>query len=60
MSEKSMFDDMSEAELKEFYAKVAINAEKIKKYTEEQIAKAPKSTGVATIPIHINASDFVE
>ena len=60
MSEKSMFDDMSDAELKEFYAKVAINTEKIKKYTEEQIAKAPKGTGVTVIPIHINASDFVE
>lgn len=58
MSETSMFDDMNEAELKEFYAKVAINAEKIKKYTEEQIAKAPKSTGVTVIPIQINASDF--
>lgn len=59
MTEKSMLDDMSEVELKEFYAEAAINAEKIKKHTEEQIAKAPKSTGVATIPIHINASDFV-
>ena len=55
-----MFDDMSDTELKEFYAKIAIGAEKIKKYTEEQIAKAPKGTGVAVIPIHINASDFVE
>ena len=60
MSETSMFDDMSDAELKEFYAEIAINAEKIRKHTEEQIAKAPKGTGVAVIPIHINASDFVE
>ena len=55
-----MFDDMSDAELKEFYAEIAIGAEKIKKHIEEQIAKAPKGTGVAVIPIHINASDFVE
>lgn len=60
MSERSMFDDMSDTELKEFYAKIAIGAEKIKKYTEEQIAKAPKGTGVTVIPIHINASDFAE
>lgn len=58
MSEKSMFDDMSDAELEEFCAKIAVSAEKIKKHTEEQIAKAPKSTGVTVIPIQINASDF--
>lgn len=60
MAEKSMFDDMSEAELKEFYAEIAISAEKIKRHTDEQLARAPKGEGVTMVPIYIDAKDFVE
>lgn len=60
MTEKSMFDDMSEAELKEFHAEIAISAEKIKRHTDEQLAKAPKGEGVIMVPIYIDAKDFVE
>lgn len=60
MTEKSMLDDMSDAELKEFHAEVAISAKKIKNYTDEQLAKAPKGAGVTIVPIYIDAKDFVE
>lgn len=59
MAEKSMFDDMSEAELNEFHAEIAISAEKIKRHTDEQIAKVPKSDGVTLVPIYIDAKDFI-
>lgn len=42
MSEKSMFDDMSDAELKDFYAKIAIGAEKIKKAHRRTGCKSTK------------------
>lgn len=60
MTEKSMFDDMSEDELIAFHNEIAVSAEKIKKYTDEQLAKVPKGTGATLVPIYIDAKDFVD